>query len=42
MSQTGTGTGTQPGPDPEPGFAEENSTRERILDIALELFTSRL
>ncbi|MGP8223770.1 MAG: TetR/AcrR family transcriptional regulator [Acidimicrobiales bacterium] len=41
MSQTGTGTGAQPGPGPEPGFAEESSTRERILDIALELFTEQ-
>ncbi len=39
MSQTG--TGTQPEPGPEPGLAEESSTRERILDIALELFTEQ-
>jgi len=36
-----TGPGERPEPGPGPGPAEEASTRERILDIALELFTER-
>jgi len=39
MSQTGTGEGREQ--DPGPGLAEESSTRERILDIALQLFTEQ-
>ena len=39
MPQAGNDAGHEP--DPEQGLAEESSTRERILDIALELFTEQ-